>query len=303
MRRMQRMQRVVQVLGSVMAVAVVFAGVALFGSHRATGVGGGGGGGGELYQAGSNSPTGDPTTPTGTPTSPATPTSTPQISEDELAAALKTVLNGTGVTGSSYAARGSDYVPTIPLGSTSPIMVDAQISAHHDIGFLELIVSGPQDTINRPGTPQVRDDHSLVYVGEEPGTSDGRHDDLIDLTVTLVRPDGSSLSVLETNSASTKDAAAPGAPLLLSSEQITAMLDSPVWDAAIAAADAVRPPVDRTNPARTPSGGLETQIVPEGTSASGTGSGISTSASDTSSGISSSSSADTSTSTSTTSTR
>lgn len=277
---MRRVQRAVQVLSSAVAVALVFAGVALLGSHRATEAGGGGavnqppgsgtgpmsvsGGTGPASPTGPTGPTGEPATPT----TPPTPASTPQISRDDLISTLKTLFNGTGITGSSYTARGSGDAPTSTLAKLSSITVGAQLSAHHDAGFLEITVSGPRDFIPPPGAPQPQADRSVAYVSQQPGTSDGIHEDKTALTVTVVRTDGSSLSVLETNSATEKGAAAPGAPLLLSAKQIIAMLDNPAWDAAVAAADALEPPVDRMSSSWTPSGDSETAIPPE-TSSSG----------------------------------
>jgi hypothetical protein len=263
--RMRRLERVVQVLGSALAVAVVFAAVVLFGAHRTAGAGAGagagsgaGGGGGGANQSAVSSGGGPPVaslpgTPTatapatGTGTTPGltdTPsfTGTPQISDTELISALKSCFQGTGVTGSSFLARGSDFVaPTnaIPLGD---IVVSAQLSSQSNIGSIGIVISGRQGVVSGPGIPQAIGDGSTVYVSQIPASTDGRQADRMTLEVTLVRPDGSSLSAIETNSPNDKSAAAPGAPLLLTADQVSTLLDSSVWDAAIAAAEALPGP-------------------------------------------------------------
>ncbi|MEY9906674.1 hypothetical protein ABIA35_002896 [Catenulispora sp. MAP12-49] len=250
--RMRRVERAVQVLGSALAVAVVFAGVTFLEPHRTSGDGSRGG---EVNQPAASAPgnafgtatPGAPDAPNSSATNPSTPDpdpSTPdpgattpdatvpsstgnqQISDDELDATLKSCLAGTGVSGRGYVAF---------AGTTT---VSAQITAGNDVGFIAIVVSAPGAARPGRGAPQLLADGSVAYVSEGPGTSDGRHADKTELTVTLVRTDGASLTALETNSSSEKSAAAPGAPLLLSDKQVLAVLDNPAWDAAAAAASA-----------------------------------------------------------------
>ncbi len=228
--RMRRLQRGVQVLGSALSVAVVFAAVVVFGSHRTAGAG-----------AGGTPMTNTPTTGSSTTSLPDTPTATgaPQITGNQLISTLKYGLQDTGVTGSSYLARGSDLTaPTnvMPLGV---IVVSARLSAEHGIGSISIIISGHRGAASGSGVPQTIGDGSTVYVSQIAAGTDGPQSDHTTLEVTLVRPDGSSLSAIETNSPNDKSPAAPGAPLLLTSDQVTTLLDSQIWNAAIAAAEAL----------------------------------------------------------------
>lgn len=243
--RMRRVERAVQVLGSALAVAVVFAGVTFLGPHRTSGDGSRGG---EVNQPAASAPgnafgtatpaapnatnpsatnpsTPDPSTTTPNPTAP-TSTGNQQISDDELDGTLKSCLAGTGVSGRGY------------VGVAGKTTVSAQITAGNDVGFIAIVVSAPGAARPGRGAPQLLADGSVAYVSEGPGTSDGRHADKTELTVTLVRADGTSLTALETNSSSEKSAATPDAPLLLSAKQVLAVLDNPAWDAAAAAASA-----------------------------------------------------------------
>jgi hypothetical protein len=260
--RMRRVERAVQVLGSALAVAVVFAGVTFLGPPRTSGDGSRGGevnqpaasapgnafgtatpGAPDAPNSSANNPstpdpsTPDPSTPDPDPSTPTPSTTTPnpttptstgnqQISDDELDGTLKSCLAGTGVGGRGYVAF---------AGKTT---VSAQITAGNDVGFIAIVVSAPGAALPGRGAPQLLADGSVAYVSEGPGTSDGRHADKTELTVTLVRTDGVNLTALETNSSSEKSAAAPGAPLLLSDKQVLAVLDNPAWDAAAAAASA-----------------------------------------------------------------
>lgn len=228
--RMRRIERIVQVLGSVVAVAVVFAGVALFGRHPTES---GAGGGGGTNQSAAPSPS-DAPAPATAPSS----TGGPQISGTDLISTLKSCLGGTGLTGRSFVARGSDYgwpANVVPAGVFS---VSAQLAGVDQVGSISIVAYGAQDLKSVPklGKPEARGDGSVAYVSQETGSSDGRHHDRIDLDVTLVRADGSSLFVLETNAANAKSAALAGATLLLSPEQVLAMVDSSAWDAALVAA-------------------------------------------------------------------
>ena len=273
--RMRRVERAVQVLGSAVAVALVFAGVVVFGPHGEAGVGGDGGAGrrgggmggeGQANQAagsgsGSGTATGNGTATAIAPSTGITPSSigAAQVSEGELTSALKTVLAGTGISGRSFVAH------------ANPILVDAQLFAHNNVGYIGIVISGPGSSVAPPGMPQVLRDGSVVYVSKEAGSSDGLHDDRIDLSVTLVRTDGTSLAAIETNSSNEKSAAVYGAPLLLAPDQVTTMLDSPAWDAATAAAEALQPsawgntsaaqPGTQTS-APLPSGDLDTAVAP-----------------------------------------
>ncbi|MEY9932922.1 hypothetical protein ABH926_007573 [Catenulispora sp. GP43] len=232
--RMRRVERAVQVMGSVLAVAVVFAGVALFENRNRSGT---------ASPATSNTPgngfaTATATAPSATAPTTNTPSTTapdattsssagpPQISAEELDSTLKSCLSGTGVTGRDYAA------------ASTGITVSAQLTDGPNVGFIAIDIAGPEAALPGRGTPQILTDQSVVYISTGPGTSDGRHVDKTELTVTLVRPDGTSLVALETNSPSEKNAAAPGTPLLLAAKQVIAMLDSPAWDSAAAAASA-----------------------------------------------------------------
>jgi hypothetical protein len=252
--RMRRIERIVQVLGSVLAVAVVFAGVALFGQHRTESAGGGG----ETNQpavsgAGNTSGTGTPS-PSNALAPATTPSSTgvPWISGTDLISTLKSCLGGTGVTGRSFVARGSDYVWPPSVAPASVFSVSAQLAISDQVGSISIDAYGAQDSKSVPklGKPEARGDGSVVYVSQESGSSDGRHSDRIDLDVTLVRTDGSSLFVVETNAANAKSAAPTGATLLLSPDQVLAMVDSPAWDAALAAADTL--PFSPETPATAP---------------------------------------------------
>ena len=150
-------------------------------------------------------------------------------------------------------ARGSDFVWPKEALPPNVYSVSAQLGVADQVGFLSIDAYGAQDTKSVPkfGKPSVLGDGSVAYVSQEAGSSDGIHDDRIDLYVTLVRTDGSSLSVLETNGANAKSAAPTGAKLLLSSEQILAMIDSSAWDAALAAADML--PLSAQSPSTTAS--------------------------------------------------
>ncbi|MEY9859316.1 hypothetical protein ABH935_004944 [Catenulispora sp. GAS73] len=259
--RMRRLKRGVQVLGSALAVAVVFAAVVVFGSHPTGGVGVGVGAGGTPTTSTptpgqltnslpgtptATAPTADIGTGTGTGTGTdaqdaGTPASTgaPQVTGNELISTLKSRFQGTGVTGSSYLARGSDLAAPANMMPLGMIMVSARLSTQQNIGSIAIIVSGHQGTASGLGTPQAVGGGSTVYVNQAPGGTDGPQPDHLTLDVTLVRADGSSLTAIETNSPNDKSPAAPGAPLLLTSDQVTTLLDSSVWDAAIAAAKAL----------------------------------------------------------------
>lgn len=248
--RMRRVERVVQVLGSVLAVAVVFAGAVLIGSHRPPGTPSGtapdlGAGDGTSTADGDRTGDGARTRDGATPPvdlhTVRTPSSTgvPQISANQLMSTLKSSLLGTGVTGESYLARGTDLLTPTNLMPMSSLVVSARFSAQHDIGSISIVISGSRDFVSLQGVPETRGDGSLVYVSQLPANSSGPQDNRITLAVTLVRTDGSTLSAIETNSADEKSAAAPGAPLLLTADQVTTLLDSPVWDDAVAAAEAM----------------------------------------------------------------
>jgi len=264
--RMRRIERIVQVLGSVVAVAVVFAGVTLFGQHRTESAGGGG----RTNQPAASGAASTSATATPSPANaiaPATaPSSTdvPQISSADLIGTLKSCLGGTGVTGRSFVAQGNDYVWPTSIVTAGVISVSAQLTVADQVGFISIDAYGARDAKSVPklGTPLVRGDGSVAYVSKEAGSSDGRDNDRIDLDVTLVRADGSSLFVLETNAANDKSAAATGATLLLSPDQVLAMIDSPAWDAALAAADML--PLSSQAPPAKPS-------APTGTANSGSG--------------------------------
>lgn len=242
--RMRRLERAAQVLGSAVAVTVVFAGVTIFGTH-----------GGAAHQQtnqpaasetgseGESSPptmVGTPTTPTATT---ATSSSTAYVTRTQLIAALKTGLSGSGVTASAFVARGSDSNPASTVAAGGTILVEAQLSAGKNVGYLGIVFAGPRNLVPHAGTPRLRPDGSVVYVSKGSGSSDGRQLDRTALTVTLVRPDGgSSLSATETNSPNEKSpAASNGAPLLLSADQLGALLDSSLWDDAVAAAGTLPP--------------------------------------------------------------
>jgi hypothetical protein len=247
--RLRRLEWTVHALGSVAAVVVVFAGVVLFGQPRGVRAGGGGGELNQPTESTAISPSlttpsvTNPTVPDPTLTT-MTPTGAPQISEDELISTLKSGLGETDVTGRSYVARGSESAAASDSETdstaemTSPIMVDAQLSVRTDVGFLSIVFSGPEDDVAQPGTPRRLPDRSVVYITNGSASSDGSHPDRITLQVTVIRPDGSGLYAIETNSLTEKSAAAPGAPLLLSPDQLITLLDSSAWDSAIAAADA-----------------------------------------------------------------
>ena len=240
--RMRRIERIVQVLGSVVAVAVVFAGVTLFGQHRTESASGGGGGTNQPAASGAGSTSAAPTPSPSNALAPATtPSSTdvPPISGTDLISTLKSGLAGTGVTGRSFTALGSDYVWPRNIAPASVFSVSAQLTVANQVGSISIDAYGAQDLKSVPklGKPEVQGDGSVAYVSQETGSSDGRHNDRIDLDVTLVRTDGSSLCVLETNAANAKSAAPTGATLLLSPDQVLAIVDSSAWDAALAAAD------------------------------------------------------------------
>lgn len=278
--RMRRIERIVQVLGSVVAVAVVFAGVTLFGQHRTESAGGGGrtnqpaeSGAANTSAAVTPSPSNAPT-PSNTLASSNAPTlsnapsstSVPQISGADLIGTLTSCLGGTGVTGRSFVARGSDYVRPTDIITAGVFSVSAQLTVADQVGFISIDAHGARDSksVPRLGEPLVRGDGSVAYVSKGTGSSDGRHNDRIDLDVTLVRADGSSLFVLETNAANAKGAAPTGAQLLLSPDQVLAMIDSSAWDAALAAADTL--PLSPQTPPAKPSG-------PTGTATSSSGLG------------------------------
>lgn len=246
--RMRRIERVVQVLGSMVAVAVVFAGVALFGPHRTTGAGSGGdvnqpAGSGDASTSATVSPSAQNAV-----TLPSAPSSTevPQVSGGQLISTLKSCIGATGIAGRAYVPHGSDFAWDTNVAPPSAISVAAQLTAANQVGSIAIVAYGRQAHVALPSKPRVLRDRSVVYVTQQKGSSDGRHADRIDLSVTLVRTDGASLVALETNAPTPKGAAAPGAPLLLSADQVTSMLDSSVWDAAVAAADAL-PSSDRAN--------------------------------------------------------
>ena len=223
-----------------------------------------------------NTPTAN--TPTANTPSANTPTTIPpssgravrQVSGGDLTSTLKSLLGGTGVSGSSFVAKGSDFMPVTTVIASSPIVIDAQLSAGENVGYISIVIAGPGPSVPPPGTPQVQNDGSVVYVSKGMGSSDGRHNDRIDLTVAVVRPDGSTLAAVETNSLTLKSAAADNAPLLLTTEQVTAMLDSPAWDAAVAAADALPAraggnafaPSNAQTSTSSPSSALETALAP-----------------------------------------
>ncbi|MBS2554608.1 hypothetical protein KGQ19_47915 [Catenulispora sp. NL8] len=144
-----------------------------------------------------------------------------------MVGALKQGLAGTGVTSFSAVVRRGEVL--------------SQITAPHGIGFLDLVFGDQQDTTTTTGhdTPQALPDGSIVYSDESRGSDDGRNPD--HLAVTLVRPDGTRLVAVETNAPSEKGPATPGAPMPLTARQISTLLDSPVWDAAILAAVADAP--------------------------------------------------------------
>ncbi|WP_194926353.1 hypothetical protein [Catenulispora pinisilvae] len=242
--RMRRMEWVVEAVGSAVAVALVFAGVVLFGPHHGAGTATGAAPSTPATPAAPTAtanptPTANPSpspspTETVTETVTETPTETPattdapqQLPTAQVVGALKQGLAGTGVTGFSAIVRPGEIL--------------SQITAPRGIGFLDLIIGGQQDTIAAHDTPQVLPDGSVVYTDESRGPDNGRNPD--HLTVTLVRPDGTRLVAIETNAPSEKGPATPGAPMLLTAKQISTLLDSPVWDAAIlaAAADAAVP--------------------------------------------------------------
>jgi hypothetical protein len=249
--RMRRVERAVQVLGSAVAVTVVFAGVTLLGAtHRGTGSGGGIGGQRQQVNQSAASDTeseqasGLPTVPStagtagmpGTATTPDPTTSAPgsngtaYVTQQELISALKTSLGGTGVTARSFVARGSDSVPP-------EILVEAQLSVTKNVGHLGIVFARPGPLPPGVGVPQLRPDGSVVYSTKGSGSSDGRNLDRLDLQVTLVRTDGSVLTATETNTPTEKSAALyDGAPLLLSPDQLAALLDSSLWDDAVGAA-------------------------------------------------------------------
>ncbi|MEZ0109264.1 hypothetical protein ABH920_003274 [Catenulispora sp. EB89] len=246
--RMRRLQRGVQVLGSALAVTVVFAGVVLFGPHRTSGAGAGGtptaGTPTTSLATATPSTTNLPGTPdAGAPTStgaPQTQTQTQtQITGNELISTLKYSLQGTGVTGSSYLARGSDFTAPVNVMPLDMIVVSARLSTQLGIGSIVIVVSGHPDAASESGVPQAVGGGSTVYVSQISAGTDGPQSDHTTLDVTLVRADGSSLSAIETNSLNDKSPAAPGAPLLLTSDQVTTLLESPAWDAASAAAEAL----------------------------------------------------------------
>lgn len=282
--RMRRIERIVQVVGSVVAVCVVFAGVALIGSHRTTGADDGGGpvnqpagsaGGGVGGTSATDVPSpsnvsGTATAPNSTgvpsPTGALNSTGIPEISGDKLISILKSSLDGTGVTGRSFVPQGSDYdwaTKTVPAGGIS---VSAQLVVADQVGSIAVTAYGAQQLKEVPklGKPSPQPDGSVVYVSEQSASSDGRHADRTDLDVTLVRTDGSSLHVLETNAANVKSAAASGARLLLSPGQVIAMVDSPTWDAAIAAADSL--PFSQQTSATVPPDAYGNAYEPSGSS-------------------------------------
>lgn len=304
--RMRRVERAAQVLGSAVAVAVVFAGVVLVGSHRTAGVGGGAGGtnppaasgpgnmsteaspGTPNGNAGSNGNgssdgSGNGPTPSATPANnPPSSSSVPQISQGDLIGTLKTLLGGAGVSGGSYVALGTDVEhgkPGTTGVSSKTIMIDAQLTAGKSVGYISIVISGLGPSVPPLGTPQAQKDGSVAYVAKKPGSSDGRHNDRTDLFVTLVRPGGSTLTAVETDAPNEKSAAPHGAVLLLSPDQVTSILDSPAWNAAIAATDALSmsaegngsvPSATKTgtsspsgDPTSSPSGALETVLMPD----------------------------------------
>lgn len=250
--RMRRLERAAQVLGSAVAVAVVLAGVTI-GSHRGAGTGGdqretnqpAASGGDKAPESGpaATTPAATPPRTAANPTLPS-PTATAQITQSQLVTALKKSLAGTGVSGLSFTAVGTDSPPTTTVAVRPAILVDAQLTTAKNVGFLSIVFSAPRDLTPRSGTPKPLSDGSVVYSSQGAGSSDGRHPDRADLQVILVRPDGSSLAAFETNATTPKGAAAyPDAPLLLSADQLATLLGSPVWDGALAAA-ATLPPAD-----------------------------------------------------------
>jgi hypothetical protein len=250
--RMRRMERTAQVIGSAAAVAVVFAGVVLIGSHRGVGTG---------TQPAVIGPEGLPSTPAPTDTAPSdiaptspgsTDTSVPQIASSDLIAALKAGLSGTDVTGLQFAGYGSARVPNTDLETnpetnpeTSPevntvnglLSVTAQLSIPQGIGSIAVDIFGVHDFKTPVGAPHQLADNTVVYLQSQ-HQADASDPGKRTLSVTLVRPDGSSLWAFETNSRSEKDPAKPGTPLPLTDTQVITLLDSPTWDDAVVAANA-----------------------------------------------------------------
>jgi len=160
--------------------------------------------------------------------------SAPAVSSQDMVNTLQGLLAATKVQGYDYIGVGSAGAKGDPVDNVD--RVSAKLKVGTDISSIAVSVFGNQSATEISGKMTKLSDGSTAWVDSGPEYTDGRNPGEVYISVTIVRPDGTSVSAVETNAPAEKAAATAKAPAF-NAEQLIKLLDNSAWDAAVAAAN------------------------------------------------------------------